>query len=220
MSVYKLAVHHWPVMFLGILSSLFTMAAALIFHRLCLCAGFALCCCLSLQPMAMACFWKPLLPRLPLVTWIQVYWLRPWPFAHSIFYVTSLGLDLLLVHGHMVVPTGRLMDQWLWISRTHPVEWLFTGDGVVLEMDGSAKLSSGWWTMGIGQSGLISADPLDFLIICWNLGALAFPGVASSLDPGLPTVRRWLSAVWHRHFSFFYCAVQSRILLAFCILWW
>jgi len=54
-----------------------------------------------------------------------------------------LGLDLLLVHGHMVVPTGGLMDQWLWISRTHPIEWLFTGDGMAMEMDGSAKLSSG-----------------------------------------------------------------------------
>ena len=59
------------------------------------------------------------------------------------FFFTPLDLDLLLVHGHMVVPTGGLMDQWLWISRTHPVEWLFTGDGLVLEMDGSAKLSSG-----------------------------------------------------------------------------
>jgi len=55
----------------------------------------------------------------------------------------SLGLDQLLVHGHMVVPTGRLMEQWLWISKTHPVEWLFTGDGMVLEMDGSDELSSG-----------------------------------------------------------------------------
>ena len=52
-------------------------------------------------------------------------------------------LDLLLVHGHMVVPTGSLMDHWLWISRFHPIEWLFTGDGMDMVMDGSAKLSSG-----------------------------------------------------------------------------
>ena len=54
-----------------------------------------------------------------------------------------LALDQLLVHGHMVVPTGGLMDKWLWNSRFHPVEWLFTGDGMVLEVDGSAKLFSG-----------------------------------------------------------------------------
>jgi len=35
------------------------------------------------------------------------------------------------------------MDQWLWNSRIHPVEWLFTGDGMILEMGGLAKLSSG-----------------------------------------------------------------------------
>ena len=52
----------------------------------------------------------------------------------------SLGLDLLLVHGHTVVPTGSLM---LWILRVHPVEWLFTDDGMDMVMDGSAKLSSG-----------------------------------------------------------------------------
>jgi len=57
------------------------------------------------------------------------------------FYATWPGHEVL--HGHMVVPTGGLMDEWLWISRFHPIEWLFTGDGMVLEMAGSAKLSSG-----------------------------------------------------------------------------
>jgi len=56
---------------------------------------------------------------------------------------TGRFLDLLLVHGHMVVPTGSLMNHWLWISRVHPVEWFFTGDGMDMVMDGSAKLSSG-----------------------------------------------------------------------------
>jgi len=39
------------------------------------------------------------------------------------------------------------MDQWLWISRTHPVEWLFTGDGMVLEMMvlPSCLLDDGLW---------------------------------------------------------------------------
>jgi len=45
-----------------------------------------------------------------------------------------LALDLLLIHGHMVVPIGGMMHQWLWISRVHPVEWLFNGDGMVMEM--------------------------------------------------------------------------------------
>jgi len=52
-------------------------------------------------------------------------------------------LDLLLVHGHTVVPTGILMNHWLWISRVHPVEWLSNDDGMVMVMDASAKLSSG-----------------------------------------------------------------------------
>jgi len=47
---------------------------------------------------------------------------------------TTGCLDLLLIHGHMVVPTGGMMHQWLWISRVHPVEWLFNGDGMVMEM--------------------------------------------------------------------------------------
>jgi len=58
-------------------------------------------------------------------------------------------LDLLLIHEHMVVPTDGLMDQWLWISRTHSVEWLFTGDGMVLEMMvlPSCLLDDGQWML-------------------------------------------------------------------------
>jgi len=38
-----------------------------------------------------------------------------------------------------------------WLSRVHPIDGCFNGDGLVLEMDGSAKLSSGCWSMVIGQ---------------------------------------------------------------------
>jgi len=58
--------------------------------------------------------------------------------------------DLLLFDGHMVVPTGELMvNQWLWISRVHPVEWLFNGDGMVLEMMDlpSCLLVDGQWKL-------------------------------------------------------------------------
>jgi len=72
----------------------------------------------------------------------------------DILFFMSLGLDLLLVHGHLVVPTGRLMDHWLWISRVHPFEWFFTGDGMDLVMDGSAKLSVFWMT----DTGLVNLD--------------------------------------------------------------
>jgi len=67
---------------------------------------------------------------------------------HTPFFM-PLALDLLLIHGHMVVPTGGLMTQWLWISRTHPVEWLFTGDGMVLEMMvlPSCLLDDGQWML-------------------------------------------------------------------------
>ena len=40
--------------------------------------------------------------------------------------------DVLLFDGHMVVPAGESMA--MVYSRVHPVEWLFTGDGMVLEM--------------------------------------------------------------------------------------
>ena len=57
--------------------------------------------------------------------------------------------DLLLFDGHMVLPTGGLMHQWLWISRVHPVEWLFNGDGMVLEMMDlpSCLLRVGQWKL-------------------------------------------------------------------------
>jgi len=49
----------------------------------------------------------------------------------------------------MVVPTGGLMHQWLWISRVHPIEWLFNGDGMVLELMDlpSCLLDDGQWIL-------------------------------------------------------------------------
>jgi len=101
------------------------------------------------------------------------------------------------------------MDQWLWISSIHPVEWLFTGDGLVLEMDGSAKLSSGWWSMDIGQYCLVAVIRWTFLIIHWILGDLGpcFPWCI--IISGSWTVCRLT-------FDIFLCAEMSRISSAFC----
>ena len=62
----------------------------------------------------------------------------------------------------MVVPTSGLMDQWVWNSRIHPVEWLFTGDGMVFGDGwfGQAvfwMMVNGCWSICIGH-----CDPLDF----------------------------------------------------------
>jgi len=41
------------------------------------------------------------------------------------------------------------MDHWLRTSRFHPVEWLFTGDGMDMVMDGYAKLYTGQMDTGL-----------------------------------------------------------------------
>ena len=69
--------------------------------------------------------------------------------------------------------------------------------------------------MGIGQSGLIAADLLDFLIIRWNLGDLGpcFPW--GSIISGSWTVCRLTWTVCHLTSSFFIfllrCAVMHFI---------
>jgi len=43
----------------------------------------------------------------------------------------------------MVVPTGGIMDVWLWYPGFKEFIPSMLGDGMVMEMDGSAMLSSG-----------------------------------------------------------------------------
>jgi len=94
-------------------------------------------------------------------------------------------LDLLLIDGHMVVPTGELMDQSMAMdfkSSSHRmvIQWWWYGFGD----DGSAKLSSvncQWKLVKLELSPLIrwtfrsSADT-------WGPRSLFSPGVASSLN--------------------------------------
>jgi len=84
---------------------------------------------------------------------------------------------------------------------------------------GSAKLSSGWWTLGWS----------DWIVRCWSNGllwsstgtwgtwALAFP-LGSCIISGFWILDSLPSDIRHltSSFFFFYCAVQSRIL--HCIL--
>ena len=73
-----------------------------------------------------------------------------------------LGLDKLLVHGHIVVPTGGFMDQWFWNSRFHPVEWYGFGDGWFCQAV-FWMMVNGYWSIWIGRCDLLdfSDHPLE-----------------------------------------------------------
>ena len=121
--------------------------------------------CLSLQPMSMACFWKPLLPLVFIEP--KSADLSPGHCAHSIFYATWPGHEV--VHGHMVVPTGGvwmnglgflalkssshrcLVMVWLWRWMVRPSCLLDDGQWILVNMDWSLLIrwtfcsSAGTW---------------------------------------------------------------------------
>ena len=160
----------------------------------------------------MACFWKPLLP---LVTWVEVCWLKPWPFAHSIFLC------------HLAWIYCGSTDTWLSLL----VDWWITGYGFqeLIPSNGYSLVMVWFWRWMVLPSCLLDDGHWILVILDWSLlihglsdhplelggpGLLSFPGVASSLDPGLSAIWHWLSVDWHRHFSFFFllrCAVTHFI---------
>jgi len=125
--------------------------------------------------------------------------LSPGHCAHSIFYATWPGHEV--VHGHMVVPTGGFMEQWLWFPAFKEFIPSMFGDGMVMEMDGSAELrpnrpscllDDGQWILVNMDWSLLSVGLSDHPLELGEPGPFICP-FAASLDSGLSDIFHFFS---------------------------
>ena len=222
----------------GILSSLSTLAVSIIIPQTSLMHWLFHFCLLSVPFTTAHGYGLSLKATLPLVTWVQVRWLKSWPLAKSNYFFLTHHcpvpdsrthgcpdwwmFTVLLFAGHMVVPTGGSLDlamRW-YICQAVFCEW-------------SMVLVWFWrwwicqavfcdWSLEIGQVGISRWRSTD---TC-GPGSLLSLGVASSLDLDIFT-----SGCWSRClpsdadvpssdcdiFPFFYCAVQCLIRWSLCL---
>jgi len=147
--------------------------------------------CLPLQPMSMACFWKPLLPLVSLESksadlspghlhipfLCHLAWTQGCPRTHGCPYwwiYGSMAMELKNSSRRMVY---SLVMVWLWRWMVLPRCLLDDGQWILVNMDWSL------WSVGLSDHPLELGEPGPF--IC---------PFAASVDSGL-------SDVWH--FSFF-----------------